>query len=694
MKYKPFLQNKMKTSPKLGYSQNFIKAKKNTNIFGMNEHKRNRDITPFRKYKQIQKKKVSNNIIKKNNAPIKNLKIEGDLINGTSFGMKRSKTPINNLAKKNITNKSPNKSNLNVNSLSLNNSIKFNKQNNKQISKSNFKSKIGSNSNSYYSFLNRNNKMNFKRTITPNNKLSLINNNNYINNKKLKLNRSTSPIPKSRFTLNKSQSKTSFGKNNIFINKKNNQKSPILGYKSKNFGSLNTFHYKNKAKNGLNIHYNNFFKSKNIFAINKNKPKVITINMNINQNFLSTSSKSNINNIDINNNNKTTPRTIPLLDQSSNSNNTNITNNTNNIIINNSNNSSNFSILHKYNNISQIESNNSIIINGIQNNKDDKDNKDDKESNKNETINNNKDNTIKQIKKKILCMHEFSKTGYAGEDEKKVNQDNYFVFRNFMNNIDYIFMAVCDGHGAVGQEISNFLKENLPIDLNHALRNKNKNILTEDISDIIIDIFIKENTKLISNEMINSMLSGSTCVSVIYTPIKLITANVGDSRIILGKYNKDNNKWIGVDLTRDHKPSLPDEEKRIISKGGRIEPMKDEDNSFIGPPRVWLKDKEYPGLAMSRSFGDRVAHSVGVSEIPEIKEYEFSDEDKFFVVASDGLFEFISSQNIVEIIKVYYLNKDIVGCCEYLYELSRDKWMKEEEVVDDITMILVFLEDD
>ena len=64
---------------------------------------------------------------------------------------------------------------------------------------------------------------------------------------------------------------------------------------------------------------------------------------------------------------------------------------------------------------------------------------------------------------------------------------------------------------------------------------------------------------------------------------------------------------------------------------------------------------------MSRSFGDRVAHSVGVSEEPEIKEYIFCEEDKFFVVASDGLFEFISSQNIVEIIKDYYLNQDIVG---------------------------------
>lgn len=39
-------------------------------------------------------------------------------------------------------------------------------------------------------------------------------------------------------------------------------------------------------------------------------------------------------------------------------------------------------------------------------------------------------------------MHEFSKTGYAGEDEKKVNQDNYFVFRNFVNSSENMFMAV------------------------------------------------------------------------------------------------------------------------------------------------------------------------------------------------------------------------------------------------------------
>ena len=36
----------------------------------------------------------------------------------------------------------------------------------------------------------------------------------------------------------------------------------------------------------------------------------------------------------------------------------------------------------------------------------------------------------------------------------------------------------------------------------------------------------------------------------------------------------------------------------------------------IGPYRVWLKNENVPGLAMSRSVGDRVAHSVGVISEP------------------------------------------------------------------------------
>lgn len=32
--------------------------------------------------------------------------------------------------------------------------------------------------------------------------------------------------------------------------------------------------------------------------------------------------------------------------------------------------------------------------------------------------------------------------------------------------------------------------------------------------------------------------------------------------------------------------------------------------------RVWMKGKDYPGLAISRSVGDQIAHNIGVSAEP------------------------------------------------------------------------------
>jgi serine/threonine protein phosphatase PrpC len=49
---------------------------------------------------------------------------------------------------------------------------------------------------------------------------------------------------------------------------------------------------------------------------------------------------------------------------------------------------------------------------------------------------------------------------------------------------------------------------------------------------------------------------------------------------------------------------------------------------------------------MSRSFGDEVAASVGVIAEPEIIEYTLKEEDKFFILASDGIWEFISSNEV------------------------------------------------
>ena len=198
------------------------------------------------------------------------------------------------------------------------------------------------------------------------------------------------------------------------------------------------------------------------------------------------------------------------------------------------------------------------------------------------------------------------------------------------------------------------------------------------------------NTDLISQKDIDSSLSGSTCVALVIFQHKLICANLGDSRAVLSRF--ENGSYSTLVLSRDHKPTEPDEEQRILENNGRIQPFTDEDGEFVGPKRVWIQEDDVPGLAMSRSFGDRVAATVGVISAPEIKEMELCEDDKFMIIASDGIWEFIDSQECVEIVKDYYENNDMKGCSDYLYEISKERWLKEEEVIDDITLILVFFE--
>ena len=302
-------------------------------------------------------------------------------------------------------------------------------------------------------------------------------------------------------------------------------------------------------------------------------------------------------------------------------------------------------------------------------------------------------NIVYKENKSIKIIESLCKKGFSGPGIKKTNQDNFFIFNNFNNNSNYIYMGVCDGHGIFGQDISSYLVNNLPQNLNNEFINKNiKNLSTEKLSTlstILESTFIQTNINLNTDERIDSTFSGSTCVTALFTPTRLICINVGDSRCVMGKCN--NNKWSSKNLTRDHKPCEPDEMDRVIAAGGKVEPYRDNYGHFVGPERVWKKEGDVPGLAMSRSFGDEIAHSIGVIVNPEINEYQFLNEDKFFILASDGIWEFISTEEVVNIVKDFYLENDIEGAMTYLYKEASKRWIMEEEVIDDITIILVFL---
>lgn len=113
---------------------------------------------------------------------------------------------------------------------------------------------------------------------------------------------------------------------------------------------------------------------------------------------------------------------------------------------------------------------------------------------------------------------------------------------------------------------------------------------------------------------------------------------------------------VAVPLSIDHKPELPEEEKRILEQGGRIDSFHDieNDNEPLGPQRVWLPDQEIPGLAMSRSLGDMVAHSVGVSSVPEVQTFMIGSDDKFIIIGSDGVWEFLTNDQVAMMVLPFY----------------------------------------
>lgn len=56
--------------------------------------------------------------------------------------------------------------------------------------------------------------------------------------------------------------------------------------------------------------------------------------------------------------------------------------------------------------------------------------------------------------------------------------------------------------------------------------------------------------------------------------------------------------------------------------------------------------EQIPGLAMSRSFGDYVASTVGVISDPELIYHKMNSKCGFLVIASDGVWEFLSNEEV------------------------------------------------
>jgi len=271
-----------------------------------------------------------------------------------------------------------------------------------------------------------------------------------------------------------------------------------------------------------------------------------------------------------------------------------------------------------------------------------------------------------------------SKKGHAPYNPRKKNQDAMIMSDDPATNS--IILCVLDGHGEHGDPVAQHFQSHL---VNEMLKHPS---WVTDCKVAARDAIIKVEHQVIRNFRIDTEFSGTTLTMVIIRSNKIFGINIGDSRAVIGK--EIDGVLQAEEFTVDHKPDLPKEKERIIAAGGRVFAV-EYDDGIDGPPRVWLGHMDVPGLAMSRSLGDAVAHTAGVISEPEFTERDLNpDTDKFVIVATDGLWEFCSSEETVEMADANIGPGEAV---DFLVREANNRWMAEEQVIDDTTVIIAYL---
>jgi len=286
----------------------------------------------------------------------------------------------------------------------------------------------------------------------------------------------------------------------------------------------------------------------------------------------------------------------------------------------------------------------------------------------------------KKAKGSLRCICRTRK-GVVPYNKNKLNQDRAIVVWGLQDDPEVSLFGVFDGHGEFGHEVAQFVIDTLPKTL------AAQKVKEEPVASIVTGTLQCAEELKKHRDTIDYSFSGTTAVFGIKIKDTIYIGNAGDSRCVLGRINSG--KIEALPLSEDNKPDQPAEKQRILDAGGRVEPLPGPADEDLGPMRVWLMDSDAPGLAMSRSIGDEVAQQVGVVSEPVVVTHQLAPEDNFIVWASDGVWEFISNQEACDII--YKNRNDPEAAARILIAEATKRWQQEEDVVDDITCIILFL---
>ncbi|XP_041007939.1 probable protein phosphatase 2C 52 [Juglans microcarpa x Juglans regia] len=303
---------------------------------------------------------------------------------------------------------------------------------------------------------------------------------------------------------------------------------------------------------------------------------------------------------------------------------------------------------------------------------------------------------------------------FTQQGRKGINQDAMIVWEDFMSE-DAVFCGVFDGHGPHGHLVARKVRDALPIKLSsflHSCQSKwggsnstcfKGNLNKSDAGDseqycsaedklnsIWREAFLKSykamDKELRSHPNLDCFCSGSTAVTLVKQGSNLFMGYIGDSRAIMG--SKDSNdSMVAVQLTVDLKPDLPREAERIKRCKGRVFALQDEPEVS----RVWLPFDDAPGLAMARAFGDFCLKEYGVISIPEVSHRILTERDQFIVLASDGVWDVLSNEEVVEIVSTAPTRS---SAARILVDSAAREWKLKYPTskMDDCAVVCLFLD--
>ncbi|XP_014505435.1 probable protein phosphatase 2C 72 isoform X2 [Vigna radiata var. radiata] len=317
--------------------------------------------------------------------------------------------------------------------------------------------------------------------------------------------------------------------------------------------------------------------------------------------------------------------------------------------------------------------------------------------------------TIFEERKKVLNGSQRLFSVYSKQGTKGLNQDAASIHQGYGTE-DGTFCGVYDGHGGNGHRVSKIVSSQLSslileqknvLEKIDAIENgchnttpKNHVGTMKENSDAnnfqkwkeaIVSAFkvMEKEVKLQHN--LDCSGSGTTAVVIIKQGEGLVIANLGDSRAVMGTICEE--KLVATQLTTDLKPELPREAERIRRCNGCVYASKEEPEI----QRVWMPNNEHsPGLAMSRSFGDFLLKDYGVIAIPDISHHPLASSDQFIVLASDGVWDVLSNDEVASI--VWSAESEEVAA-RAVVEAATAAWKNKfpSYMADDCTVVCLFL---